>query len=71
MMENLKRVLLQAPVVCDYLDSGPANPERLYVLLHGYDQTAKTAAREFTPALSATATWLAPNAPFQIGRAHV
>lgn len=65
-----KRLLIEVPLVFDYVELGPSGreTEELILLLHGYEQRGQTLLDKFAEACPSTARILAPNGPFPLPR---
>lgn len=61
---NPQRVTFPSLWVADYLLRLPAQPQRLYLLLHGYQQSARSLYAKLEPRLPQDAAVLAPNGPY-------
>ncbi len=66
---SLKRTLLPCMSVCDFYCSAPSpqTPEHLYILLHGYGESAQSMLQHFKPLINENKnTICVPNGPFPI-----
>lgn len=70
-LAGLERARVPAFLISDYLlrtPEGAAAPPRLYLLLHGFGQTAMAPWGQLEPGLPARAAVLSPNGPFPMPR---
>jgi predicted esterase len=66
---QIQRTRIPVDLFADYYLRQPAEPKRVFLLLHGFEQTAKKIFAKFDPVLSALGQGyvvLAPNGPFPI-----
>ncbi|EQC51677.1 serine hydrolase [Bacteriovorax sp. DB6_IX] len=64
MIENCKRLFVEAPALIDYQEFGDPNAEKIHILLHGFGQNSDIILEDLKDILDPKSYWLIPNGVF-------
>ena len=62
----MERLIANMPLEVEFYEEGLQDPEHLYLLLHGYSESADTIRKRLLPLLEKKGKVIIPNAPFPL-----